>query len=425
MPVLLKYWLWNEMGKYGCLRISVSNICSYAYFAIIYLLHIHSVMQICKVIAATLLSAVMLHAQGQTDNSFVLKGTIEGTQEGLLYLRYLDGSKYGIIDSAFISNGRFEFKGKIGIPYITVLSLKQEKFNEGNITRFFLQPGVMEAKLVTGAFDQMELTGSAAQEEYRQTLQSKAKVDKKYKSLLDSLNATKDKDQMARLRERLPPYFQEWYQGDYDFIRAHPQSPVSLFLLISHKGDLPLDTLTFHYNRLGAALQQSPQAAILRESMANLLAGSPGSMAKTFSANDINGAKLSLDDYRGKYVLLDFWASWCAPCRKGNPHLISLYKKYKSKGIEFIGIADDDGAVDKWKQAVAKDKIAMWKHILNGKVPLSAGRYEASNALTVHYGVTYLPTKILIDPSGKIIGRYGTEQKPLDKKLAEIFDNGR
>lgn len=380
-------------------------------------------MQIRKVIATVILSAGLLQALGQSDNSFVLKGAIEGTREGVLYLHYLGGGKTRLPDSAVISNGRFEFKGNIAIPYIAMLYLKAENFNEANSTRFFLQPGVMEAKLVTGAFDKMELTGSTAQDEYRQVLQAKAKVDNKYRSLLDSLKATRDKGQLAKLRERLGPYFEEWYQGDYDFINAHPQSPVSLFLLISHKGDLPLDTLAFHYNRLSAALQQSPQAASLRESMANLLAGSPGSMAKTFSAHDINGAKLSLDDYRGKYVLLDFWASWCVPCRKGNPHLISLYKKYKSKGIEFIGIADDDGTVDKWKQAVAKDKIALWKHILNGKVPLSAGRYEASNALTVHYGVTYLPTKILIDPSGKIIGRYGTEQEPLDKKLAEIFDN--
>ncbi|MBO9563962.1 MAG: AhpC/TSA family protein [Niastella sp.] len=382
-------------------------------------------MRIRKIIATSLLSAVMLHTQAQNENSFVLKGSIDGTSEGLMYLRYLDGGKSGLLDSAVISNGRFEFKGKIGIPYITVLSLKQEKFNEGNITRFFLQPGAMEVKLVTGAFDKIEVTGSAAQEEYRQVLRGKVKVDNKYKSLLDSLNATKDKAQMAKLRERLPPYFEEWYQGEYDFIRAHPQSPVSLFLLNSHKGDLPLDTLAFHYNRLSPALQQSTQAAAHRQSMEKLLAGSPGSMAKTFSGSDINGAKLSLEDYKGKYVLLDFWASWCAPCRKGNPHLISLYKKYKSKGIEFIGIADDDATVDKWKQAVAKDKIALWRHLLNGKVPMSDGSYDVSNSLTGHYGVTYLPTKILIDPSGKIIGRYGTEQGPLDKQLAEIFDARR
>jgi thiol-disulfide isomerase/thioredoxin len=380
-------------------------------------------MRIRKVIAATLLSAGILHAQGQNENSFVLKGAIEGTSEGLMYLRYIDG-KNGLPDSAVISNGRFEFKGKIGIPYLTSLWLKEEKYNERNSTRFFLQPGVIEAKLVTGAFEQMDLTVSAAQEEYRQTLQSKAKVDKKYKSLLDSLNATKDKAQMAKLRERLPPYFEEWYQGEYDFIRAHPQSPVSLFLLNAHKGDLPLDTLAFHYNRLSPALQQSSQAAALRQSMEKLLAGSPGSMAKTFSTIDINGAKLSLEDYKGKYVLLDFWASWCAPCRKGNPHLIGLYKKYKSKGIEFIGIADDDNAIDKWKAAVAKDKIAIWKHILAGKMLLANGNYDTRNALTEHYGIHYLPTKILIDPSGMIIGRYGEDHELLDKKLAEIFDNG-
>jgi thiol-disulfide isomerase/thioredoxin len=139
----------------------------------------------------------------------------------------------------------------------------------------------------------------------------------------------------------------------------------------------------------------------------NLQSGSPGSKAFAFAKKDINGQDLSLAEYNGKkYVLLDFWASWCVPCRKGNPHLLSLYSKYKDKGLEIIGIADDDSAQAAWKRAVEQDKIGVWKHVLRGLKRTSTG-YDRSEDTSEGYGIHSLPTKILIDKNGIIIGRYG------------------
>jgi thiol-disulfide isomerase/thioredoxin len=123
------------------------------------------------------------------------------------------------------------------------------------------------------------------------------------------------------------------------------------------------------------------------------------------------GDSLSLLQFRGRYVLLDFWASWCKPCRAGNPELITLYNKYKEKGIEFVGIADDNGTEDKWKSAVAKDNVKIWRHVLDKKV---------GDAYAVHS----IPLQILIDPNGIIIGRFGEAGEPhenLSKSLERIF----
>jgi len=152
--------------------------------------------------------------------------------------------------------------------------------------------------------------------------------------------------------------------------------------------------------------------------------GSPGAKAYVFASQELRGTPLSLSDYKGKYVLLDFWASWCVPCRKGNPHLLSLYSQYKDKGFEIIGISDDDNNHDAWKKAVEKDSIDVWKHVLRGLKWDGKGNFDRSNDISDNFGIHSLPTKILIDPNGVIIGRYGgggDTDEAMDKMLAEVL----
>ena len=106
-------------------------------------------------------------------------------------------------------------------------------------------------------------------------------------------------------------------------------------------------------------------------------------------------------------MLLDFWGSWCVPCRKGNPHLKELYHQYKDQGFDIIGIAKDDDTRDAWVKAVEKDGLP-WHQILVGD-------------LDTKYNVTSYPTKILVDQQGIIIGRYGENEKELDEQLNSIF----
>lgn len=125
--------------------------------------------------------------------------------------------------------------------------------------------------------------------------------------------------------------------------------------------------------------------------------------------------------------MLDFWASWCVPCRKSNPHMIELYNKYKSKGFDVIGIADDDGKVDVWKKAVEQDNVGIWHNVLRGlDWDMIRKNTPNPNDLDQQYGISSIPTKILIGPDGKILGRYGDSQggteEDMDKMLASIFD---
>src|SRR5690606_35082369 len=134
-------------------------------------------------------------------------------------------------------------------------------------------------------------------------------------------------------------------------------------------------------------VQNSADGKELAAEIAKLKSGSVGATATDFSGMDIQGKPLKLSDYRGKYVLLDFWASWCVPCRKGNPHLLQLYGKYKKKGFEIIGVSDDDSNEKAWRKAVDQDKIGVWKHVLRGLKTTPQGGFDKSEDKSEAYGI--------------------------------------
>ncbi|MCG2616719.1 TlpA family protein disulfide reductase [Terrimonas sp. NA20] len=112
------------------------------------------------------------------------------------------------------------------------------------------------------------------------------------------------------------------------------------------------------------------------------------------------------------YVLIDFWGSWCLPCRKGHPHMIDLYEKYRNKGLEIVGVAADDNTQDAWRKAIVDDKLP-WKQVLPGR--------NTPTDPSVPYGISSYPTKILVDRSGKIIGRFEEDMSALDKLLSDLL----
>jgi len=359
----------------------------------------------------------------QNGKQFLLTGKIKGAEEGYIFISYLGAENKNIKDSCAIKNGSFEFKGTIDGPVMASLNGKVQtrSVSDPNFTNLFLQPGNIEITIEEKDYKHAKFNGASIQNEYIALNKQRELVENKYKLQLDSLRIEKNPEKNAEIRERLAPYFAAMDAQDYIFFEAHPQSYVTAYMMRFHVSDLSLDSLELFYNRLGTALQKNRYGKHLLEEIEKLRNGSPGSIAKDFTTTDIEGNKISLADYKGKYVLLDFWASWCIPCRKGNPHMKELYAKYKDNGIEFIGIADDDRAELKWKEAVAKDGIGIWKHVRRG-LKYEKGVLDRSTDISDNFGIHTLPTRILIDSKGVIIGRYGEEEKELTAKLKEIFE---
>lgn len=378
------------------------------------------------------------------DSSFLLKGTIKGQTEGYLRLFYLAANGKSVQDSCAIKNGTFEFKGKLTEPVMVYFTgaLKSMNYDDPNFGSFYLEPGRLFLTVTAGDFKNLKVIGSKTQDELSALESTKISINKELKPLSDAYQTANNnyiqamrekrpepelnelKEKAIAIKEQMNPYYNKISLIDFAFIRSHPNSYHAADLLRRKVSSMPLDSSRKYYDLLAETIKHGGYGKAIANEIKSLQAGSTGSKAMLFSAKDINGEQLNLAEFTGKkYVLLDFWASWCVPCRKGNPHLLSLYSKYKDKGLEIVGVSDDDNKPEAWKKAIQQDGIGVWKHVLRGLKQTAEG-YDKSGDLSAPFGIHTLPTKVLIDKNGMIIGRYGgggEDDEAMNKKLAELF----
>ena len=389
--------------------------------------------------------ALQFGAQAQEKLPFTLTGDIKGLPNRYVYLSYAEGDKEYRTDSALSKNGQFTFSGKLVQPVEGRLYLDKNaaRYGEGDMASFFMEAASMKLTSATGRLKEAKLTGSKSQQDQDLLTAARAPVQKKLQPLSDAFNklnkeyiaairakkpeATLEsyKTKLDKLKDQMEPYYEAMEKTDKAFVTRHPNAYVSAQLLRFRVSNMPLQEGEAFYAKMSPAMQQSADGLEIRKELDGLRAGSPGSPAHEFTKTDINGKSISLAEFKGKYVMLDFWASWCGPCRKGNPHLKELYSKYSAKGFEIIGISDDDSNHEAWKKAVNQDGIGIWRHVLRG-LDWSKREKNLPNPEDVsdYYGIHSLPTKILIDPNGVIIGRYGgggEDDEAMNKKLKEIF----
>ena len=345
------------------------------------------------------------YAQQPGDN-FKLSGKIEGVDNKMIYLSYYDEHiKAGKLDSAFIRNGLFTFYGKLKQPTVAFIKLNKREAIGLSATDIFIEPANMSIELTLNEFANAHMTGSATQNDY-QTLRAKRnQIVKNHPRLFDG-NGYLHKDLDTALAEMLKIVFDSLNKVDYAYFDQHPKSYLTAYLLQYHVRNLSPDSTAMFYNRLGENLKRHPVTQTIRSRLKNMEAGSVGTIAPHFFAKDTSGNEFYSGFVKGKYVLLDFWASWCLPCRENSPHLINLFKKYKDNGLRIVGIADDRD-LDKWKLAITADKTNIWTHIRREPNPdLKKKGLNDVNDINEKYGIATLPTYILIDGYGVIIGRF-------------------
>ncbi|MFG4003371.1 redoxin domain-containing protein [Flavobacterium aquidurense] len=373
--------------------------------------------------------------QKQVQNKgYLISGSVKGLDTGLVKITRPDytGGKEIVIDSMQIKNGKFTFKGKVDYVDIVNLIIDNKYIAERG---FFLDNSIMTLEIDLTKVDRtnsfnLKVTGSKYQEEFlKQTaIGEKIMAQEKYKKIdrfMDKMRAAyqakdtvlmKQYETDSKAYEALVNERQSEYQNSkINYVKMNPSSVVAPNVLGFQfsEGRMSKEQMTEIYPLFQKEAKKTAMykyyAKIYEEIFTSL---GIGGTVPDFTLNTVNGATLTLSKVNSKYKLVDFWASWCVPCRKSFPHLSELYKKYQSKGLEIIGIGTSDEEA-KWRKAIMEDKT-LWNHVFDPGTSRGVGKVAAT------YGVPFLPTTFLIDNNGKIILRNPTADQ-LDQKLAELL----
>lgn len=240
--------------------------------------------------------------------------------------------------------------------------------------------------------------------------------------LNEAFYKTENRDSVSKLIE---PYQKIWTERQSNYLKKYPSTPLAAYFLRMSMGAMSLEKLKETYNQFDETARQTTPAKEMAAEIATLERVAPGKPAPEIAKNDfVTGKPFSLSSLKGKVVLLDFWASWCKPCRASNPHVKTLYDKYNKKGFDVVYIADNDSNPEEALKAIEQDGIKKYHHLLRGlkRTTDSEGReigFDKSEDISQDYAVHFLPTKYLIDRDGHIIDK--VNDKSLDEKLKEIF----
>jgi thiol-disulfide isomerase/thioredoxin len=222
------------------------------------------------------------------------------------------------------------------------------------------------------------------------------------------------------LREEYGVFEREFIKQSDDYVATHPKSFIATLIIqgMLNSMNLDLKKVTKYYNALDQSLKDTKTGKSIKTKLDQL--GAPisaksgteiGSIALDFSAPNPEGKIIALKESLGKVTLIDFWASWCGPCRAENPNVVALYNEFHAKGFNIIGVSLDKDAA-KWKEAISKDKLT-WNQISNLKF------WEEPIAVT--YGVQSIPATYLLDASGKIIAK-DLRGADLRNKISSLLD---
>jgi peroxiredoxin len=340
--------------------------------------------------------------------TFELKGNIAGLTSPKIMLRYETGGKT-VIDTSVVFNGSFIFRGTLDGPTSSQMMATDFKFMHNQ----YLENANM-TMVKKDSTSEVVFSGSATEDEntafnkYRSALGDKIYL---LRQELEKSSATDAAGTEKRAKAELYPLYDSMNLKIESYVKLHPKSLISLIELSKIAGSIDTKQLGVVFSSLDKSLQESAIGKGIATSIDARLKTEVGVAAIPFTQKNGKGEDISLASFKGKYVLIDFWASWCGPCRAENPNVVKSYNKYKDKGFVILGVSLDQDST-KWKAAIEKDSL-LWTQVSDLK--------GWQNAVAVQYGIQAIPANFLLGPDGVIIAK-DLRAEALEKKLAELLD---
>lgn len=368
------------------------------------------------------------------NKTFTIEGKVADTKRAvnnIIYLKYKQNGEQ-FTDSAVLNNGNYHFKGSLQYPVKALIQLKVadsvEKYYRSTrllkdyAHEFYLDQG----KLLANSSEKLQQTivkGSLAEAD-RQQLTAKlapfyAHSAALYESEGRKVYESKDVQSIAKYTKKSYAIQDQIDSVERNFMVSHLESGIALDMLQEYtRSALEPSEIEPMFQKMQPSLKASAEGIAYAARIEKAKKTAIGAPAPDFILKDRNGKDQRLSSLKGKLVLLDFWGSWCMPCRQTHPHLKQLYSEYKSKGLEILGVSNESGNLEtdykKWTAALDEDKMD-WINVLN-----TNSRSDKNKGVLSDYAVNAFPTKVLIDQNGIIIKRFVGNTSKNAEMLDEI-----
>ncbi|WCO03456.1 TlpA disulfide reductase family protein [Psychroserpens ponticola] len=382
--------------------------------------HIISILVLCLLVS----SCKTEEKQTLKRNGYYISGTAPGVYNGVrAYLETNgDRGKKIAMDTAIVMNEKFVFEGRVDYPQMVNLKINSVK----GTAPLIVDNVEMTISVDIENLNESKILGSEANSALQLYNEKTSELTSKRFSASRKLRSKESDINVDELQKTMKDISSKMKDFPFEFVSENKDNAFSILLLqkLAESKTADLTRIESSINNLSEKQKNSINASMLKTQIqikkseaAALGASAIGQTAPSFSAPNPEGKTLALNDVKGKLTLIDFWASWCKPCRRENPNVVKVYQKYHSKGLEIISVSLDGSRNQKdpkasWIKAIKDDNLT-WSHVSNLKY--------FNDPIAKSYNIRSIPATFLLDQDGKIIAK-NLRGNALEKKVAEYLN---
>lgn len=371
-----------------------------------------------KLLLLACITIVLVSCNKVPENEYTISGTIHGLENGKMIILEKQ-SELGLtsVDTVKVEEGKFEFKGTSTAPSFHLLQV--ESVN-GKVP-IILEKGEINVVIYKDSLFASKVSGTYNNEQLAEFNTEGKKVQNKMNTFQNENNAkmktaqeNNDTVVIDELRQQYLEFQKELQTQAETYMESHPNSFITVMLIQGAlaQPNANMKQIEKNFNSLSSDLKNTKEGKEIAEMLKTLTSVEIGSIAPDFSAPNPEGKMVSLKESLGKITIIDFWASWCGPCRRENPNVVALYNEFHDKGLNIIGVSlDKEEDADKWKKAIADDQLT-WTQVSNLKF--------WQDPIAAKYNVKGIPQMFILDATGTIIAK-DLRGEELRAKIKELL----